>query len=473
MAIRTPAQASICLVVALALAARASTRCGADDAPSADPHGPDRFVAGDPHAQLIDKIANRCADMGVSGAILAARDGKVLVACGIGSADLEDVRPNTANTMFELASATKQFTASAILRLSEQGLLKLDDSISLHLPNVPDSCREITIRHLLQHRSGIPGTNSRGRGDDINAVVPVFLSGGPRHEPGTHWEYWNQGYALVSAIVEHASQRSYTDYCKEELFEKAGMRHSCFTGDVTPVDCDVAIGWSSRGQPRSALEHPYGSYGYQYRGMGGAVSNVWDLWKWDRALRGNDVLGEAATRELFDAGLNNYALGWLVARNHRGRLVQSHGGSVRGFVCELRRFPEDNGCLFVLCNRDDVPVRAFSDLLESAMFDEDVAMPPVALSPDLQDALAGTYLGPGGQQLIIEPDGETTRASILWRPGGHGPVTHALIGQDDAGALVLFEWSEVTEIGYAQNRHGQVTTVRMQSMAFSRNAPAD
>src|SRR5690606_9814662 len=203
---------------------------------------------------------------------------------------------NDANTLFELASVTKQFTAAAILRLRMQGALQLDDPIAQHLPGVPDDCSRITIRHLLQPTSGIPATNDRGYGDDLGALLSLFLEGGPRHPPGTRFEYWNQGYALLAGIVQRTSGAAFTDFCRRELFAPAGLRTACFTGDAPPDGVSVAVGRSPRGAPRSALEHPYGSYGYQYLGMGGAVANVWDLWRWDRALCSDAVLDADARR---------------------------------------------------------------------------------------------------------------------------------------------------------------------------------
>ena len=102
--------------------------------------------------------------------------------------------------------------------------------------------------------------------------------------------------------------------------------------------------------------------------MGGVVTTVWDLWRWDRALRGDAVLGQPAKSELFKPGLRDYALGWFVKKNKHGRQVQFHGGSVRGFACQIRRYPEQDGCLFVLSNRDDIPMGKMVNALEGILF---------------------------------------------------------------------------------------------------------
>jgi CubicO group peptidase (beta-lactamase class C family) len=335
------------------------------------------YSAGDVGRRIVDFVQSSEATR-FSGAVLAAKDGRVVAAVGVGHADLAGKLRNTPGTLFEIASATKQFTAAAVLRLVQEKRLGLDDSIAKHLPGVPENCRAITVRHLLQHTSGIPGTNSRGGGADLGRVLPLFLRGGPKHPPGTHWEYWNQGYSLLSEIVARVAGEEYTAFCRGKLFTTAGMRATRFTGDAAPARAVVAIGRSARGKPRSALAHPYGSYGFQYRGMGGAVTTVWDLWRWDRALRGDEVLGQSAKAELFKPGLRDYALGWFVKKNARGQWVQSHGGSVRGFVCQIRRYPKDNACLFVLCNRDNLPVRKMADALEKILFGKSAPAPVTA-----------------------------------------------------------------------------------------------
>jgi CubicO group peptidase (beta-lactamase class C family) len=428
----------------------------------------ERVSEGELGRRIVD-FAARAESAGFSGTVLAARKGAVVAAVGVGSADLEGKIPNTPATLFEIASATKQFTAAAMMRLVQQGRVKLDDSIALYLPGVPENCKAITVRHLLQHTSGIPGTNSVGGGDDINEVLSLFLRGGPRHPPGTHWEYWNQGYSLASEIIARASGKEYTAFCKEDLFAPAGLRTTLFTGDRAPGGATVAIGRSIRGRPRSALDHPYGSYGFQYRGMGGAVTSAWDLWRWDRALSGDKVLTEAGKRALFEPGMSDYALGWLVRKDARGRLVQSHGGGVRGFVCELRRYPGEDGCLFVLCNSDDVPVQAIAGALEALLFGDPLPCkePPRPLGGELLRAIAGTYEDAKGAKLLVETDGKVTRVQIHWS-APRGPVTRAVLGLDDRGEVVLYEWTAATKIEIERRGNEPASGVSFLNRHFTR-----
>lgn len=383
--------------------------------------------------------------------MLAAIDGKVVAAVGVGHADLAGEVPNTPATLFEIASLTKQFTGAAAARLAADGKLSLDDPISRFLPmaGVTESAHAITLDHLLRHTSGIPGTNSHGRGEKIEDVLPLFLRGGPRRTPGEHWEYWNQGYAIASEIIARAAGVPYTDYCKQHLFIPAGMRATCFTGDPAPEGMTVAIGRSARGEPRSALEHPYGGYGFQYRGMGGVVTNVWDLWRWDRALHADVPLNSDAKAKLFEPGPGDYGLGWFIRRDDHGRLVHSHGGGVRGFICEMRRYPEQDAVLIVLANRDDAPLRRVVTDLEKILFGEATAQHAAALGviPDeLQAVLTGRYEDDRGRRLIIEADGRTTAARISWSVNGGPPVTHATLHLDAERRIIFDDGADLIPI---------------------------
>lgn len=426
------------------------------------------YIDGEAGKQIA-RFVQRAEAMGFSGSVLAARNGKVIAAVGVGHADLEMQQPNTPATLFEVASVTKQFTAAAVMRLVAEGKLNLDDSIAAHLPNVPEDCHSITVEHLLRHTSGIPGTNSQGGGDDIEAVLGPFLRGGPAHEPGTRWEYWNQGYALLTEIIKSASGAAYTEFCRDSLFEPAGMRVTRFTGDDPPEGALAAVGTSAYGPPRSALEHPYGSYGFQYRGMGGVVTNVWDFWRWDRALHGNDLLDAQAKSTLFQPGLNDYALGWFVRTDAAGRVVQSHGGAVRGFVCEVRRYPNEDALLVVLCNRDSAPLRQIVPALETILFGGDSAkgQPLQPLEEAVVAGLLGTYRDSRGNQLVIEHGPVLTNARILWSPP-YGPVTRAMIGLNDDGELTLFDGTDMIAVQVERSGDEPASGLTILGQSFQR-----
>lgn len=383
--------------------------------------------------QYVDLVHER---LGFSGVVLVGRDGKVVAAIPRGFAGESDKSPLRLTSLFEIASCTKPFTAIATLQLAESGKLSLDDSITEHLPNVPVNCKGITIRHLLSHTSGIPGTNTNGSGDDIAGVVPKFLAGGPKHKPGENYEYWNQGYALLSEIVARASGSSYTQYVQDHIFVPCKMSASRFTGDEAPAGSSVAVGRSTRGASRSALEHPYGSYGFQYRGMGGLVTNVKDLWKWDRALHSNQLISQKLLTEMTMSGAGGYGLGWFVQADLNGKPSQRHGGSVRGFLTEIRRYPSLDGALFVLSNSDDsLPIMIVKAGVEQILFGKQPNM-VIPQTPDrrLLGRVEGEYKDAKGRRLVIASSGKLPSLKIYWG----GPVTVGYLGLDDSAVPQLY-----------------------------------
>ena len=359
-----------------------------------------------PGAPECEALLARYARAGFTGAVVVARGGEIVLARGCGLAD--GARRNDERTLFEIASASKQFTAAAVLKLEQQEKLSLDDPIREHLPAVPAHSRAITIRHLLNHTSGLPRSNDSGTGEDLAAAVAAYLEGGPRAKPGSRFEYWNGGYALLAGVVERASGVPFAAYCERELFAPAGMRDTGFTGDADLDASRAAIGRPADGRPRSALEHPYRAFDYGYRGMGGVVTTALDLFAWDRALAGTAVLGERAKQRLFEPAEQGYACGWWVARAEVGGWRHWHGGSVRGFVCDLRRLPADGAFVAVLENADSFRAAEVGLNLELALFGKPPrhAVPESVELPEEELArCAGTYAGPHGRAVVRVDEG--------------------------------------------------------------------
>jgi CubicO group peptidase (beta-lactamase class C family) len=450
-----------CAVLASASIARATS-----DAPPQD----DQTFAQGELGERIVALVREAEVQGFSGAVLAAKDARVVAAIGAGFADLDREVPITPSTLFEIASVTKPFTATAIVRLVQDGKLDLDDPIRIHLPGVPRDCGEITIEHLLRHTSGIPGTNSQGGGDDINTVLPIFLRGGPKHEPGSNFEYWNQAYAILTEIVHRASGMAYTDYCRESIFKPAGMTLTRFTGDDAPDGATVAVGKCSFGPARSALDHPYGSYGFQYRGMGGIVTNVLELWLFDRAVAGRTILNEQMKATVFRPGPGNYGLGWFIRQQPDQRTTHSHSGSVRGFRALMQRYPDDGALIVVLANTDGYSIMRLAQSIEMALFEDDI-VPGTNLrkvEPELAAALIGQYRNARGNVFVVRSDGGILRSETRWAAGF--PTTHAVLGMTPDGRLALFDNHDVHHIDLERDELGAITSLKILNAVYQRIA---
>jgi CubicO group peptidase (beta-lactamase class C family) len=422
-------------------------------------HAYEGFTAVGPKGkQIVSLVREAEVKAGFSGAVLAAENGKLIAAVAVGK---NGKQPLEVTTLFELASCTKPFTAIAVMKLVEEGKLKLDDPIAKYLPGIPEDCQAITIRHLLQHTSGIPGSNSAGHGTDLAQVLPTFLEGGPRTPPGERHEYWNQGYALLSEVIARASGKSYVTTMRTEVFKPCQMENSRFTGDRPPRGAKVATGMSTRGEPRTALEHPYGEYGFQYRGMGGLVTNLVDLWKWDRTLAAGKLLTADSIAEMTKPGEQGYALGWRV-HDEDGHTIHEHTGSVRGFLALVRRVPETDSCLFVLANSDDKgPFGIVCQLCKDVLAGREAKLVvPAAPEGELTDSLLGTYRDEQGRTFTVERDGKQLAAAINW----HGPISYGHLNQGEGDELTFDMSGSSNKIAVERGADGTVTALTITDL---------
>ena len=296
----------------------------------------------------------------LSGAVLVADGGEVVYRGARGMADSDWGVPNTPTTKFRLASITKQFTAMLVLLLVEEGALTLDEALTTWLPDYPaESGQKVTVRHLLNHTSGIPSyTDQPGFLQEEGKVeLPVtefvarYCSDPLDFEPGSQWHYNNSGYFLLGALVEQVTGKTFRDALRERVLDPLGM-------DDTDVDDEYAVvpgratGYDDLlGGRRVALwldmSVPYAA--------GGLYSTVDDLWKWDRALRSGSLLGDELTREMFTPGLENYGFGWRIEIPEGGEwasedTVVQHTGGMPGASTLIWRQPGRDRCVIVLGN---------------------------------------------------------------------------------------------------------------------------
>jgi len=245
----------------------------------------------------VDSAIAAEARAGFSGVILIARGERVLLEKAYGRAA---VASSTSLPAFWLASNSKQFTATAILRLQEAGRLRVTDSIGRFLRNVPGDKRAITIHHLLTHTSGIP-TEYRADGQiDRERAVAAILQLNLRSRPGERYFYSVDGYVLLAAIVDVASGVGYDAFIRDSLFGRAGMTHSGVWGQE-PRDVRIA----AVADPRRVREMPTTIYrnghaveNWGYRGTTGAYTTASDFHRWVQALRSGKVLTDTSVRAL-------------------------------------------------------------------------------------------------------------------------------------------------------------------------------
>lgn len=327
-------------------------------------------------AARIDSAVRAAGGPDLWGTVLVARGGEVLYLQGFGQAD-DAGHPNAADSLFEIASASKHVTAAAILKLEQQKKLKTSDPLTRFFPGAPDDKQAVTLEHLLHHTAGLaPDLGvSYDWGGSRAEYARLMLARALVAEPGKTWAYSNVGYALLAAVVEEVTGKDFEEYVRKELFAPAGLVDTGFVGDKRLIESDrVTKRRAPDAQPDWTAAKWF--WGWGYRGMGGVVTTALDLLQWDRALRGDKVLGEPAKAKYYAPGLGGYACGWMVETTPRGTTKVFHGGGVRGYGCMFARWLEEDVMIAVLSNgvaNVDAVAKAAADLL----------FPPVPLEVDL------------------------------------------------------------------------------------------
>ena len=342
-------------------------------------------------------------------AVSVARQGEPVYAGGFGMAHLEQPTPITADTIFEAGSVSKQFTAAAVALLAIDGTLSLDDPVRKHLPEVPDFGTPITIRHMLNHTSGLrtfrPLVLLRGRPDGLtvhtNAEILALVSRQRELDfpTGEEYSYSNQGYILSVLLVERITGRSLQEFAKERIFGPLGMKDTRWRDDFTQVVRGRAAGYETG--PSGAVHTNMPNTNIY--GNGGLLTTVGDLQRWNRELDDPRSLGQAFVDmleeqgRLNDGSVSHYALGLEVGEYHGVRQI-AHSGGTAGYRAYLARYPDDERLsVALLCNDGDLnPGRVAHDVADVFLGDDEAAPqakdPAPSISAEELTALAGPYL---------------------------------------------------------------------------------
>jgi D-alanyl-D-alanine carboxypeptidase len=357
-----------------------------------------------------------------SAAFAVIRGNDTLEYGAYGLADIDARRAPTASTIYEIGSITKQFTSAAIMKLVEQGRVRLDDDLSKYVPQFPLQGKKVTIRQLLNHTSGIHSYTSEPAWQKTwneelspDAIVKFVAADTFDFAPGSAWRYNNTGYVLLGMVIEKASGQKYAKYLDAQFFKPLGLRQTSYCPSHTS-DPAFALGYSKgpNGTVRAKfldLSHPFAA--------GALCSTVGDLAKWQRALDNGKVVSPASyalmtTDDTLNSGRKvNYGFG-LSPGTFNGHKTISHTGGINGFATAATYVPDDSLSIVVFTNYDaESPQGLAQNLLRIAYGEAPVARtaraaPTQAAAPSLstadRDAIVGNYTLqlPGGQTLPIK-----------------------------------------------------------------------
>ncbi len=291
-----------------------------------------------PMGRAVDSLLRRYEQDGFAGTVLVARGGEIVLLRGYGMAERVRKVPNTPDTLFEMNSMTKIFTAAAVLQLERQGKLGATDLLSKHLGPFSPEKSAATIHHLATHTAGLVKDGASLDGENDRDVFVRSVKETPiESPPGAQYRYTNAGFSLLAAVVEAASGERYEDYVRRHLFAPAGMESATFRGVVDPQHPRLARGYVPAAGG-GAVEGPPRSAGWGTRGAGGIIATVGDMYRGFRALRDGRILDASGLATMFHPWPTE-GYGWHVEMDESfGPLIQKGGGSP-SFASHLLFYP--------------------------------------------------------------------------------------------------------------------------------------
>lgn len=290
-------------------------------------------------------------DQQYSGIALIAKNGQILLRKGYGYSD--ENRLVYANQKSRIASLTKSFTATAIMKLAEEGELKLDDTLESYIPGFPSGDR-ITLHMLLSHTSGVTSNIPREEGMTLQQTVDALKTKPLQTEPGGEFKYSNGGYVLLASIIEQVSGMKYGDYLNQQFFQPLNMDDTGEANSSTPV----IKGYVRQGEAWTLA----GDY-ISPSGTGSLYSTVDDLLKWDAALNTDEVLQTDSLEKMFTPySEKNYGYGWMI-KQQGDRTIVFHNGSGTGYATGMSRETGGGVTIILLGNHAGIDMLELMDSL--------------------------------------------------------------------------------------------------------------
>lgn len=396
----------------------------------------------------LDKLMDYVYKTGAfNGNILIAEDGKVIYTKSFGYADFNSKRPLNSDTVFEIASNSKQFTAMAIAILKEKGLLDYQDNIEKYIPEL--KYKDVKIINLITHTSGLPDYMGMGlvaehwdkskiavNQDVINLMAeykPEAL-----FTPGEKYEYSNTGYMLLATIVERSSKMSFKNFLKENIFDKIGMKNSTVYHrrmDKEKIK-NYALGYVYSPEdntfklPDEMPEHQYVYYMDGIEGDGIVNSTVNDLLLWDQALYSEKLVKKDTLKQIFspfvlnNKEVSNYGFGWGLQDSPEYGKIVTHNGYWPGYSSLITRYIDEHKTVIFLKNKD-YNMRGFGKAVDQILHDKDFVNPIIFEKKTVAKVNTENYKDYVGRYLLdrdVYIDIFTKDNKLFTQVTGQGPI---------------------------------------------------
>jgi CubicO group peptidase (beta-lactamase class C family) len=412
--------------------------------------------AQDSTSQQLEQLVAAYAALGkFNGSVLVAREGKILLQKGYGVKNLEDKSVNDAFSIYQIASVTKSFTATVILKLVELKKLSLADKLSKYYNGFPNG-DNITIEHLLRHTSGIHNfteTDTTILETDEKRMIPFLKSLSPDFAPGAKMHYSNSGYVLLGFIIQKASGMSYWQAVRKYIFEPLKMTSSGF--DFAHLaKKEKATGYAGAQEAAIITDSTVPA------AAGAIYSTVSDLYNFHRGLQSFTIVPKAIMEKAYQPSPGyKYGFGWTIDSLY-GRRIISHSGSITGFGSNFARVPEDDICIVLLSNHSGstFDVTNITGKLLAVLYHEPYSIPVkrtvVKLSEDQLKKYTGSY---ELKEFNLKIEISVYNGGLVAQPSRDGQPgnTSILIAQDEK--RFYDERDNETEANFVTDESGKVT----------------
>jgi CubicO group peptidase (beta-lactamase class C family) len=385
-------------------------------------------------------------------ALAVMRDGQIIKARGYGLSNVELDVPVTAESIFQSGSVGKQFTATAVMMLVEEGRVRLDDKITKYFPEAPESWNKITVRHLLTHTSGIKDYTSKNfdyRRDYTEADLEKIALALPfDFAPGEKWSYSNSGYMLLGFLIHRVTGKYYGDFLQERIFGPLGMTTTRIISEQDIIPHRSAGYRLAKGELKN---QEWVSPSLNTTADGALYFSVLDLAKWDATLYTEKLLKRSSLEEMWtpvklnDGKPHPYGYGWRIADMNGHRLIE-HSGSWQGFTTGISRYVDDRLTVVALTNLDSDHSRPMEIIHEVAGLYEPALTPPPP-QPPIEDketkvtALFRDFLLAAGEGRV-EASAFTEEAWKSWFPDKIKELQEGLEDSGQPKSIDLLERKE-------------------------------
>jgi CubicO group peptidase (beta-lactamase class C family) len=368
---------------------------------------------------LVSAYANQFKFSGVA---FVTKGGEVLLQKGYGYKNFARKIPNDPQGIFKIGSITKQFTATVILHLQEQGKLNVQDKLSKYVSDFPDADR-ITIEHLLTHTSGIYNytndnrfmNNESLKHVELDRMISMMKEKPLDFQPGSKFSYSNSNYILLGHIIQKVSGKQYEQMVREIIFTPLQMSQSGFDfknlKDTNKVTGYLAI------ENNLQLVAPIVDSSASFA-AGAVYSSAGDLYKWHKALYTDKVISKTSLERAFTPKLNKYGYGWM-ADSIKGKRIIRHNGGIFGFTADMLRIPADDVCIIVLCNEaaDLSPIsRGLTNIIYGLPYEVPQEKKSVQLPEEVLKAYVGEYWVSEDYKVFVTLENGQLKAQVTGQP---------------------------------------------------------